>query len=102
MVGGIHRRLQVSHTTPWASRAIWLAAYSGQEPEMLFDARPRSFAALGGVARRATCDNMKTAVDKVRKTRAASSTPAFRSCARTACLTRTSATSPRLGALHRH
>ena len=30
---------------------------------MLFDAHTRSFAALGGIARRGIYDNMKTAVD---------------------------------------
>lgn len=34
---------------------------------MLFDAYTRSFAALGGVARRGIYDNMRTAVDKVHK-----------------------------------
>ena len=34
---------------------------------MLFDAHTRSFAALGGIPRRGIYDNMKTAVDKVRK-----------------------------------
>jgi hypothetical protein len=34
---------------------------------MLFDAHSRSFAALGGIARRGIYDNMKTAVDKVKK-----------------------------------
>ena len=34
---------------------------------MLFDALTRSFAALGGVARRSTYDNMRTAVDKILK-----------------------------------
>ena len=34
---------------------------------MLFDAHTRSFAALGGVARRGIYDNMRTAVDKVQK-----------------------------------
>jgi hypothetical protein len=34
---------------------------------MLFDAHTRSFAALGGVARRGIYDNMKTAADKVEK-----------------------------------
>ena len=34
---------------------------------MLFDAHTRSFAALGGIARRGIYDNMKTAVDKVLK-----------------------------------
>ena len=34
---------------------------------MLFDAHTRSFAAVGGVARRGTYDNMRTAVDKVER-----------------------------------
>ena len=34
---------------------------------MLFDAHTRSFAGLGGVARRGIYDNMRTAVDKVNK-----------------------------------
>ena len=34
---------------------------------MLFDAHTRSFAAMGGIARRGIYDNMKTAVDKVRR-----------------------------------
>jgi hypothetical protein len=34
---------------------------------LLFDAQTRAFAALGGVARRGIYDNMKTAVDKVKK-----------------------------------
>ena len=50
-----------------ASRAFWLVAYPSQSHEMLFDAHTRSFAALGGVARRGIYDNMKTAVDKVKK-----------------------------------
>ncbi len=67
MVGGIYRRLQVSHLKLCASRAFWLVAYPSQGHEMLFDAHTRSFAALGGVARRGIYDNMKTAVDKVGK-----------------------------------
>jgi len=50
-----------------ASRGFWLVAYPTQSHEMLFDAHTRSFAALGGVARRGIYDNMKTAVDKVNK-----------------------------------
>jgi transposase len=50
-----------------ASRAFWLVAYPSQGHEMLFDAHTRSFAALGGIARRGIYDNMKTAVDKVLK-----------------------------------
>jgi hypothetical protein len=37
---------------------------------MLFDAHTRSFIALGGIARRGIYDNMKTAVDKVKKGKA--------------------------------
>jgi transposase len=67
VVGGIYYRMQVAHMKLCASRAFWLVAYPGQGHEMLFDAHTRSFAALGGVARRGIYDNMKTAVDKVHK-----------------------------------
>ena len=67
VVGGIYYRMQVSHMKLCASRAFWLVAYPSQGHEMLFDAHTRSFAALGGVARRGIYDNMKTAVDKVKK-----------------------------------
>jgi transposase len=67
VVGGIYRRLQVAHTKLCASRAFWLVAYPTQGHEMLFDAHTRSFAALGGIPQRGIYDNMKTAVDKVKK-----------------------------------
>ncbi len=67
VVGGIYRRLQVAHMKLCASRAFWLVAYPSQGHEMLFDAHTRGFAALGGIARRGIYDNMKTAVDKVKK-----------------------------------
>ena len=67
VIGGIYHRMQVSHMKLCASRAFWLVAYPSQGHEMLFDAHTRSFAALGGVARRGIYDNMKTAVDKVKK-----------------------------------
>ncbi len=67
VVGGIYHRMQVSHMKLCASRAFWLVAYPSQGHEMLFDAHTRSFAALGGVAKRGIYDNMKTAVDKVKK-----------------------------------
>jgi len=67
VVGGIYYRMQVSHLKLCASRAFWLVAYPSQGHEMLFDAHTRSFAALGGVARRGMYDNMRTAVDKVHK-----------------------------------
>ncbi len=67
VVGGIYYRVQVAHLKLCASRAFWLVAYPTQGHEMLFDAHTRSFAALGGVAHRGIYDNMKTAVDKVKK-----------------------------------
>ena len=69
VIGGIYRRIQVSHLKLCASRAFWLIAYPSQGHEMLFDAHTRSFAALGGVPRRGIYDNMKTAVDRVNKGR---------------------------------
>jgi transposase len=67
VVGGIFYKVQVSHMKLCASRAFWLVAYPSQGHEMLFDAHTRSFAALGGIARRGIYDNMKTAVDRVKK-----------------------------------
>ena len=67
VIGGVWRRLMVAHLKLCASRAFVLVAYPSQEHEMLFDAHTRSFAALGGIPRRGIYDNMKTAVDKVRK-----------------------------------
>ena len=67
VVGGIYYRLQVAHIQLCASRAFWLVAYPGLGYEMLFDAHTRSFTALGGIPRRGIYDNMKTAVDKVKK-----------------------------------
>jgi transposase len=52
VVGGIYYRVQVSHMKLCASRAFWLVAYPSQGHEMLFDAHTRSFAALGGIAKR--------------------------------------------------
>ena len=67
VVGGVFYKVQLAHLKLCASRAFWLVAYPSQGHEMLFDAHTRSFAALGGVARRGIYDNMKTAVDKVLK-----------------------------------
>ncbi|TXT26586.1 MAG: transposase of ISThsp5 IS21 family [Gallionellaceae bacterium] len=69
VIGGIYRRMQVSHLKLCASRAFWLVAYPSQGHEMLFDAHTRSFTALGGIPRRGIYDNMKTAVDRVNKGR---------------------------------
>ncbi len=67
VVGGLYYKLQVAHLKLCFSRAFWLVAYPSQGHEMLFDAHTRSFAALEGIARRGIYDNMKTAVDKVKK-----------------------------------
>ncbi|EWS52744.1 Transposase [Methylibium sp. T29] len=67
VIGGIYRRVQLAHLKLCASRAFWLVAYPTQGHEMLFDAHTRSFEALGGIPRRGIYDNMKTAVDKVKK-----------------------------------
>ena len=67
VMGGIYYRLQVSHLKLCASRAFWLVADLSQGHEMLVDAPTRRFAALGGIPRRGIYDNMKTAVDKVKK-----------------------------------
>ena len=67
VIGGVWRKIQVAHLKLCASRAFVLAAYPGQGHEMLFDAHTRSFTALGGIPRRGIYDNMKIAVDKVKK-----------------------------------
>ena len=67
-VGGIYyNKVQLSHMKLCASRGFWLVAYPSQGHEMLFDAHTRSFEALGGIAGRGIYDNMKTAVDKVKR-----------------------------------
>ena len=67
VIGGVWRKLLVAHLKLCASRAFVLVAYPSQGHEMLFDAHTKSFAALGGIPRRGIYDNMKTAVDKVKK-----------------------------------
>ncbi|WP_371321564.1 IS21 family transposase [Pseudomonas sp. IPO3774] len=64
LIGGLFRRIQVSHMKLCASRAFWLVAYPSQGHQMLFDAHTRSFGALGGLPRRVIYDNMKPAVNK--------------------------------------
>ena len=67
LIGGVWRKILAAHLKLCASRAFVLQAYPTQSHEMLFDAHTRSFAALGGIPRRGIYDNMKTAVDKVKK-----------------------------------
>jgi transposase len=70
VIGGVWRKLLVAHLKLCFSRAFVVQAYPTQSHEMLFDAHARAFAALGGIPRRGIYDNMKTAVDKVKKGKA--------------------------------
>ena len=67
VIGGVWRKILASHLKLCASRAFVVSAYPTQSHEMLFDAHTRAFTALGGIPRRGIYDNMKTAVDKVKK-----------------------------------
>ena len=67
VIGGVWRKIQVAHLKFCASRAFFLKAYPSQGHEMLFDAHTEGFRALGGIPRRGIYDNMKTAVDQVKK-----------------------------------
>ena len=70
LIGGIWRKILVAHLKLCYSRAFVVQAYPTQSHEMLFDAHARAFAALGGIPKRGIYDNMKTAVDKVKKGKA--------------------------------
>ncbi len=67
VIAGERTKLQVAHFKLSHSRAFVLRAYPLQTHEMLFDAHNHAFAVLGGVPRRGIYDNMRTAVDKVRR-----------------------------------
>ncbi len=67
VIGGVWRKILASHLKLCASRAFVVQAYPTQSHEMLFDAHTRAFIALGGIPRRGIYDNMKTAVDKVKR-----------------------------------
>ena len=67
VIGGVWRKILAAHLKLCASRAFVLQGYPTQSHEMLFDAHTRSFNALGGIPRRGIYDNMKTAVDTVKK-----------------------------------
>jgi len=67
VIAGERTKLQVAHFKLSHSRAFMVRAYPLQTHEMLFDAHNRAFAVLGGVPRRGIYDNMRTAVDKVRR-----------------------------------
>lgn len=67
VIDGSSTKLQIAHFKLSNSRAFFLRAYLLQSHEMLFDAHYHAFQAFGGVPERGIYDNMKTAVDKVRK-----------------------------------
>ncbi len=70
VIGGVWRKIVAAHLKLCFSRAFVVQAYPAQSHEMLFDAHARAFAALGGIPRRGIYDNMKTAVDQVKKGKA--------------------------------
>ena len=70
LIGGVWRKILAAHLKLCHSRAFVVQAYPTQSHEMLFDAHARAFAALGGIPKRGIYDNMKTAVDKVKKGKA--------------------------------
>lgn len=67
VIAGERTKLQVAHFKLGRSRAFVVRAYPLQTHEMLFDVHNRAFEVLGGVPRRGIHDNMKTAVDRVRR-----------------------------------
>lgn len=69
-IAGERTKLQVAQFKFCYSRAFLLRAYPLQTHEMLFDAHNHAFRVLGGVPRRGIYDNMRTAVDKIKKGKA--------------------------------
>jgi|TARA_B100001971_G_scaffold152327_1_gene141558 transposase len=67
VIDGVSTKLQVAHFKLSNSRAFILRAYPLQTHEMLFDAHYHCLSALGGIPERGIYDNMKTAVDKVKR-----------------------------------
>jgi transposase len=67
VIAGERTKLQIAHFKLSHSRAFYLRAYPLQTHEMLFDAHNHAFAVFDGVPARGIYDNMRTAVDKVRR-----------------------------------
>lgn len=66
-IGGERVKLQVAHIKLSHSRAFLVRAYLLQTHEMLFDAHWHAFRVFSGIPSRGIYDNMKTAVDRVRR-----------------------------------
>lgn len=64
---GVRAKLQVAHFKLSYSRAFNLLAYPLQTREMLFDAHNHALVVLGRVPKRGVYDNMRTAVNRVRR-----------------------------------
>jgi transposase len=67
VIAGERAKLQIAHFKLSHSRAFFLRAYPLQTHEMLFDAHNHAFAIFFGVPARGIYDNMKTAVDRVKR-----------------------------------
>lgn len=67
VLAGERVKLQIAHFKLSYSRAFFVRAYWLQTHEMLFDAHYHAFAAWDGIPQRGIYDNMKTAVDKVKR-----------------------------------
>lgn len=67
VIAGERTKLQIAQFKLSHSRAFILRAYPLQTHEMLFDAHNHAFATFCGVPARGIYDNMKTAVDKVKR-----------------------------------
>lgn len=67
IIGGERVKLQVAHIKLSHSRAFLVRAYLLQTHEMLFDAHWHAFRVFGGISGRGIYDNMKTAIDRVRR-----------------------------------
>jgi transposase len=80
-IGGKSTKVQVAHFKLCHSRAFTLRAYLAQSHEMLFDAHNHAFRMFGGIPERGIYDNMKTAVDKVRRGRQRDVNSRFRALA---------------------
>jgi len=66
-IGGTPLTVKVAHVRLCHSRRFYIRAYPRETQEMVFDAHARAFQAFGGVTRRGIYDNMRTAVDRVRR-----------------------------------
>jgi Transposase and inactivated derivatives len=97
VIAGVRTKLQVAHFKLSHSRAFYLRAYLLQTHEMLFDAHNHAFAVFGGVPRRGIYDNMRTAVDRVRRGKERDVNARFAAMASHFCSRPSSATPPPAG-----